>query len=72
MVRLLGTQGVTAEQAAACFADDTALNKVIADVQSGQALGVRFTPTVFINDHFYGNPSGGAPEIAGILRQVQR
>jgi protein-disulfide isomerase len=47
------------------------LDKVIADVQSGQALGVKFTPTMFINEENYGNP-GGADAIAAILRQVGR
>ena len=40
-------------------------------MQSGQTLGVRSTPTLFINDQNYGNP-GGAEEIAAILRQVGR
>jgi protein-disulfide isomerase len=47
------------------------LDKVIADVQSGQALGVNSTPTVFINEQGYGNP-GGIDAIAAILRQVGR
>lgn len=72
LIRLLADQGVTPAEAQACLGDDQALNKVIADVQSGQTLGVHFTPTVFINDQFYGNPSGGAAEITGILRQVSR
>ena len=57
--------------AAACVANDRLLDKVINDVQSGQMLGVRFTPTVFINEQNYGNP-GGADAIAAILRQVGR
>lgn len=63
--------GVTKEWAAACFANDKALDKVVADVQSGQALGVRFTPTLFVNEENYGNP-GGVDAIAAILRQVGR
>ena len=59
----------TAALVAIARANDTAL---IADVQSGQMLGVRFTPTLFINDEFYGNPSGGFDAIAAILRQVGR
>ena len=43
----------------------------IDDVQSGQTLGVRFTPTLFINGHNYANP-GSAEAISAILRQVDR
>lgn len=71
MVRVLAGDGVTEEQAQACFADDRALDKVLADVQSGQALGVRSTPALFINDQAYSNP-GTADAIAAILRQVGR
>lgn len=71
MVKMLAPQGVTPESAQACFASDRALDKVVADVQSGQALKVTFTPTLFINEEFYGNP-GGADAIADILRQVGR
>ena len=71
MVRVLAPDGVTEEQAQACFADDRALDKVLADVQSGQALGVRATPALFINDQAYSNP-GTADAIAAILRQVGR
>src|SRR5258708_75240 len=71
MVQVLASQGVTPEDAQACFANDRLLDKVLADVQSGQALGVRFTPTLFINEENYANP-GGAEAIAAILRQVGR
>jgi protein-disulfide isomerase len=71
MVKVLGGQGLTPDKAQACFANDGALDKVIADVQSGQALGVRSTPSLFINDEYYSNP-GGAEQIAAILRQVGR
>ena len=71
MVKVLAKDGLTADQAQACFADDKALDKVLADVQSGQALGVRQTPTLFINDQNYLNP-GGPDAIAAILRQVGR
>jgi protein-disulfide isomerase len=47
------------------------LDKVIADVQTGQTLGVKFTPTLFINEEYYANP-GGADAISAILRQVGR
>ena len=56
MVKVLASQGVTPDGAQACFANDRLLDKVLADVQSGQALGVRFTPTLFINEQNYGNP----------------
>ena len=71
MVKVLAGEGVTPEGAQACFANDRLLDKVLADVQSGQALGVRFTPTLFINEENYANP-GGADAIAAILRQVGR
>ncbi len=71
MVKVLAGRGVTPQKAEACFADDRALDKVLADVQSGQTLGVRSTPALFINDENYGNP-GGADAIAAILRQVGR
>ena len=71
MVKVLAGQGMTPEQAQVCFANDRALDKVVADVQSGQALRVTYTPTLFINEEFYGNP-GGFDDIAAILRQVGR
>ena len=71
LLTALADFGVTPEGAAACVANDRLLDKVINDVQSGQMLGVRFTPTVFINEQNYGNP-GGADAIAAILRQVGR
>ena len=71
MVKVLAKDGLTADQAQVCFADDKALDKVLADVQSGQTLGVRQTPTLFINDQNYLNP-GGPDAIAAILRQVGR
>jgi protein-disulfide isomerase len=55
-----------------CLANDRLLDKIVADVQSGQALKVRATPTLFINEQFYGNPADGAQGIAAILSQVAR
>ena len=72
MIKVLVAQGVKAEAATACFGDDRLLNKVIADVQSGQALKVNSTPTLFINEQFYGMPADGADGISAILRQVGR
>jgi hypothetical protein len=71
MVKVLASQGVTAKDAELCFANDRVLDKVIADVQGGQTLGVTFTPTLFINEESYGNP-GNANAISAILRQVGR
>jgi len=71
MVEVLKGEGLTPQEAEACFANDRVLDKVIADVQSGQALGVKFTPTLFINDYNYLNP-GGADAISAILHQVGR
>ncbi len=71
LMTVLVGQGVSEAQAQACVANDRLLDKVIADVQSGQALGVNSTPTVFINEQGYGNP-GGIDAIAAILRQVGR
>jgi protein-disulfide isomerase len=69
MVKVMETAGLRG--AGTCFADDRLLAKVIADVQSGQTLGVRATPTLFINEQNYGNPAG-AEVINAILRQVVR
>ena len=71
LMTVLVGQGVSEAEAQACVANDRLLDKVIADVQSGQALGVNSTPTVFINEQGYGNP-GGMDAIAAILRQVGR
>jgi len=71
MVKVLAGQGVTAQSAQDCYANDRALDKVVFDVQTGQALGVRSTPTLFINEENYQNP-GGPDAIAAILRQVGR
>ncbi|MBS0538196.1 MAG: DUF721 domain-containing protein [Proteobacteria bacterium] len=72
MIKLLGTLGVAPDAAAVCQANDRLLNKVIADVQSGQALGVHRTPSLFINEQYYGMPSDGAAGISTILHQVER
>ena len=72
MVKVLVAQGVSAKAANACFTDDRLLNKVIADVQSGQTLGVKQTPSLFINEQYYGMPQDGMDGINAILRQVGR
>lgn len=71
LMTVLAGLGVGEAQAQACLANDRLLDKVIADVQSGQALGVNSTPTLFINEQPYGNP-GGIDAIVAILRQVGR
>jgi hypothetical protein len=70
LVKAAETAGIKA--AGQCLANDRLLDKIVADVQSGQALKVRFTPTLFINEQFYGNPAGGAEGINAILAQVGR
>lgn len=72
MVKVLAGLGVPADQAMAAMGEGQQMDKIIADVQSGHALQVKFTPTLFINDHNYGNPGGGADGIGAILRQVGR
>lgn len=71
LMTVLVKQGVSEAEAQACLANDRLLDKVIADVQSGQTLGVQSTPYLFINDQPYGNP-GGMDGIVSILRQVGR
>ncbi|MFI5002359.1 MAG: DciA family protein [Reyranellales bacterium] len=73
MVKMLGEVGLSVEAAKACLTDDRLLDKVVGDVETGQALHVRATPTLFINEQNYGNPAaGGAEGISAILRQVGR
>jgi len=69
MVKIMERAGLPAQ---ACLANDRLFDKVLDDVQSGHALGVKFTPTLLINEQNYGNPSGGAEGIDSILRQVGR
>ena len=68
MVKILEKKGVAAGK---CLTDDQLLNKIVADVQSGQVLGVRQTPTLFINGQNCGNP-GGTDAIGKILRDIGR
>jgi hypothetical protein len=69
IVRVMERAGLPSRQ---CLSNDRLFDKVVGDVQSGHALGVKFTPTLFINEQKYGNPEGGAPGIDAILRQVGR
>ncbi len=65
-VQLLAGLGVTRQSAEACAANAAVFDKVIDDVQSGQALGVNSTPTLFINGENHHNP-GNADAIDAIL-----
>lgn len=69
MVQIMEKAGIPTQS---CLANDRLFDKVVGDVQSGQTLGVTFTPTLFINEQKYGNPEGGAQGIDAILRQVGR
>ena len=69
LVRTMDRAGLSTGQ---CLTDGRLFDKVVGDVQSGQALGVKFTPTLFINEQKYGNPEGGILGIDAILRQVGR
>jgi hypothetical protein len=69
MVKIMERAGLPAQ---ACLTNDRLFDKVVGDVQSGQTLGVKFTPTLFINEQSYGNPGGGIKGIDAILRQVGR
>jgi protein-disulfide isomerase len=69
MVKIMEQAGLPAR---ACLANDRLFDKVVGDVESGRALGVKFTPTLFINEQNYGNPGGGDEGIDAILSQVGR
>jgi hypothetical protein len=69
MVKVMARNGLPVQE---CLANDRLFDKVIGDVQSGQTLGVKFTPTLFINEQNYGNPEGGLKGIDSILSQVGR
>jgi protein-disulfide isomerase len=69
VVKVMERAGLAGQQ---CLTDGRLFDKVVGDVQSGQALGVKFTPTLFINEQKYGNPEGGILGIDAILRQVGR
>jgi hypothetical protein len=72
MVKALAKVGVTPEQAADYMRDDSLLNRIVTDVQTGQTLRIRATPTLFINGQFFGSPPGGAEGADVILRQLGR
>lgn len=65
-VRMLAGLGVTRQSAEACAANAAVFDKVIDDVQSGQALGVTSTPTLFMNGENHHNP-GNSDAIDEIL-----
>lgn len=68
MVKILGEHGTAAGD---CFANDQLLDKIIDDVQTGQMLNVRQTPTLFINGQNWANP-GSAEAIGKILQESAR
>ena len=68
MVTILEGRGVAA---GGCYARDDLLDRIVADVQTGQALGVQATPAIFVNRQFAGSPASAAAMNA-ILRQVDR
>ncbi len=72
MVKGLGKVGISSDQAMAFIGNDDLLLKIVADVQTGQSLKVRATPTLFINGQFYGSPPGGAEGAAAILARLGR
>ncbi|MFI5031836.1 MAG: DciA family protein [Reyranellales bacterium] len=69
LIKVMERAGLAARD---CVSNGRLFDKVVGDVQSGQALGVKFTPTLFINEQKYGNPGGGVLGIDAILRQVGR
>jgi protein-disulfide isomerase len=69
MIKILAKKGIAAS--AKCFADDRLLDRIVADVQSGQTLGVNQTPTLFINGRNCGNPAS-VDGIGKILRESGR
>jgi protein-disulfide isomerase len=68
MVKFLEKRGMAAGK---CLANDQLLDKIVSDVETGQTLGVRQTPTLFINGQNCGNP-GGTDAIGKILRDIGR
>lgn len=68
MVKILEKRGMSVGQ---CLAKDQLLDKIVDDVMTGQTLGVRQTPTLFINGQNCGNP-GGTDAIGKILRDIGR
>lgn len=66
MVKGLASVGITPEQAQAYMQNGQLMDKIVADVQTGQALQVRGTPAIFINGQFVGAPPGG-PEGANVI-----
>jgi len=68
---LLGRLGITPAQVAACGANVAALDKVVSDVQSGEAAGVTGTPTFFVNGVNIGNP-GDVEGMDAALQKARR
>ncbi|MBS0520133.1 MAG: DUF721 domain-containing protein [Proteobacteria bacterium] len=68
MVKILTGRGYAVGN---CLNNDQLLDRIVDDVQSGQALNVRQTPTLFINGQNWGNP-GSTEAIGKILREAGR
>jgi len=49
IVQLAAANGITPAQSSKCLADPNGLNRLIGFVEGGRALGVRGTPTFFVN-----------------------
>ena len=49
MVQLAAAGGITPAQTSKCLADPTGIERLVGFVQGGRALGVRGTPTFFVN-----------------------
>jgi protein-disulfide isomerase len=49
MVQMAAASGITPAQSAKCLADPTGIDRLVGFVEGGRALGVRGTPTFFIN-----------------------
>ena len=53
LVGLAGEQGLDGDQFQSCFTEGRGLDLIRADAEAVAALGVRSTPTIFINDVAY-------------------
>ena len=49
MMQLAAASGITPAQASKCLADPKGMDRLVRLVEAGQALGVRGTPTFFVN-----------------------
>jgi len=49
IVQLAAANGITPDQSSKCLADPSGLERLVGFVEGGRALGVRGTPTFFVN-----------------------